>query len=72
MPDRCLFPAMISYWRAQFMLPELPFFYVLLAAGHSSQMREAQYLGAGAIDGTAFASAVDLGATGEEYLIPGS
>ena len=62
---------MISYWRAEFRLPELPFFYVLLAAGHSAVMREAQYFGAGAISRTAFASAVDLGATGAEYLIPG-
>jgi hypothetical protein len=69
--DRCLFPAMISYWRREFQLPQLPFFYVLLAAGHTAMLREAQYLGAGAIPHTAFASAVDLGATGAEYLIPG-
>ena len=25
---RCLFPAMISYWRRQFKAPALPFFYV--------------------------------------------
>ena len=68
---RCLFPAMIAYWRREFKLPQLPFFYVLLAAGHTALLREAQYQGAGAINHTAFASAVDLGATGAEYLIPG-
>lgn len=69
--DRCLFPAMITYWRKEFQLPSLPFFYVLLAAGHTAMLREAQYLGAGTIPHTAFASAVDLGATGSEFLIPG-
>lgn len=62
---------MISYWRREFQLPSLPFFYVLLAAGHTALLREAQYLGAGAIPHTAFASAVDLGANGSEFLIPG-
>jgi hypothetical protein len=62
---------MISYWRREFQLPNLPFFYVLLAAGHTALLREAQYLGAGAIPHTAFASAVDLGANGSEFLIPG-
>lgn len=71
MLDRCLFPAMISYWRREFKLPDLPFFYVLLAAGHTALLREAQYLGAAAINNTAFASAVDLGASAGEYLIPG-
>jgi len=68
---RCLFPAMIAHWRRQFMAPELPFFYVLLAAGHSAVMREAQVQGAGALGGTAFASAVDLGAAPDEFLVPG-
>eukprot|EP00936_MAST-01D_sp_MAST-1D-sp1_P000925 g925.t1 len=68
---RCLFPAMIAYWRRQFAAPQLPFFYVLLAAGHTAVMREAQAQGAGAIDGTAFASAVDLGAATDEFLVPG-
>ena len=45
--------------------------YVLLAAGHSAVMREAQAQGAGAIAGTAFASAVDLGAAAHEFLVPG-
>jgi len=67
----CLFPAMISYWRNQFNIPELPFFYVLLAAGHTAMMREAQYTGAGRLTNTAFASAVDLGAATNEYLVPG-
>lgn len=62
---------MISYWRRQFELPNLPFFYVLLAAGHTALLREAQYLGAGALPHTAFASAVDLGANSSEFLIPG-
>ena len=62
---------MISYWRRQFKAPELPFFYVLLAAGHTAVMREAQAQGAGAIGGTAFASAVDLGAAADEFLVPG-
>jgi hypothetical protein len=62
---------MISYWRREFQLPNLPFFYVLLAAGHTALLREAQYLGAGTISHTAFASAVDLGANGSEFLIPG-
>lgn len=51
--------------------PELPFFYVLLAAGHTAMMREAQVQGAGAIARTAFASALDLGAEGSEFLVPG-
>jgi hypothetical protein len=62
---------MISYWRRQFKAPELPFFFVLLAAGHTAVMREAQAQGAGAIGGTAFASAVDLGAAADEFLVPG-
>ena len=68
---RCLFPAMISNWRAAFAMPDLPFLYVLLAGGHTAVMREAQYLGAGALHNTGFASAMDLGAFGSEYLIPG-
>ena len=38
---------MIAYWRRQFAAPQLPFFYVLLAAGHTAVMREAQAQGAG-------------------------
>ena len=68
---RCLFPAMISHWRRAFNHLDLPFFYVLLAAGHHAVMREAQAQGAGAIAGTAFASAVDLGAAPDEFLVPG-
>jgi sialate O-acetylesterase len=68
---RCLFPAMISYWRAAFKMPSLPFYYVLLASGHTALMREAQVAGASALPHTAFASAVDLGAAAAEYLIPG-
>jgi hypothetical protein len=68
---KCLFPAMISYWRKEFKSPDLPFFYVLLAAGHTAMMREAQAQGAGAIARTAFASALDLGAKGNEFLVPG-
>lgn len=34
-------------------------------------MREAQVQGAGAIARTAFASALDLGAEGSEFLVPG-
>ena len=46
-------------------------FQVLLAAGHTAVMREAQAQGAGAIARTAFASAVDLGAAADEFLVPG-
>ena len=67
----CLFPAMISGWRARFGQPSLPFFYVLLAAGHTAELREAQYTGAGALHATAFASAMDIGASAEEETIPG-
>eukprot|EP00041_Stephanoeca_diplocostata_P023658 m.586485 g.586485 ORF g.586485 m.586485 type:complete len:155 (-) comp22344_c1_seq3:244-708(-) len=38
----CLFPSMITYWREMFAQPNLPFYYVLLAAGHTALMREAQ------------------------------
>jgi hypothetical protein len=62
---------MIKYWRTAFNLPDLPFFYVLLAAGHTAVMREAQVAGAGAIAHTAFASALDLGAAADEFLVPG-
>lgn len=68
---RCLFPAMIKFWRAAFMIPALPFHYVLLAGGHSAVMREAQVAGASSIAHTAFASAMDLSAQSSEYLIPG-
>ena len=62
----CLFPAMIAGWRAAFEAPALPFFYVLLAAGHTSLLREAQVAGAARLPHTAFASALDLGATDAE------
>ena len=54
---------MIQGWRAHFEAPSLPFYYVLLAAGHTAFLREAQMRGAGALHNTAFASALDLGAT---------
>jgi hypothetical protein len=57
--------------RRQFGLPTLPFYYVLLAAGHTSLLREAQVAGASRLPHTSFASAVDLGAAANEYLIPG-
>ena len=108
---------MITHWRRRFDLPSLPFFYVLLAGGHSAPFREAQVLtlalqltspftitlpspflspsthiamaltvalpltspsppitkveGGSALPHTAFASALDLGATRSEELIPG-
>eukprot|EP00038_Savillea_parva_P012428 m.204622 g.204622 ORF g.204622 m.204622 type:complete len:582 (-) comp22593_c0_seq1:66-1811(-) len=68
---KCLFPAMIQYWRKTFAIPNLPFFYVLLAGGHTAVMREAQVAGASALPHTAFASAMDLSASGNEYLVPG-
>ena len=68
---RCLFPSMIQHWRSAFRAPKLPFVYVLLAGGHTAVMREAQYQGAGKIPLTGFASAMDLGAFGHEYLVPG-
>ena len=68
---RCLFPAMIAHWRSAFGLFEVPFLYVLLAGGHTALMREAQFLGAEALPLTAFASAMDLGAYGTEFLVPG-
>jgi len=68
---RCLFPSMIQSWRTAFRNPELPFLYVLLAGGHTALMREAQYLGAGALNHTTFATAMDLGAFGDEFLVPG-
>ena len=68
---RCLFPSMIQHWRSAFGAPKLPFVYVLLAGGHTAAMREAQYQGAGILPATAFASAMDLGAYGDEFLVPG-
>lgn len=62
---------MITFWRQQFEQSTLPFFYVLLAAGHTALLREAQVAGASRLPNTAFASAVDLGAAKNEYLIPG-
>lgn len=66
--------------------PSLPFFYVLLAAGHTGEakltldfsfyvlilawMREAQ-MAAQNLNNTFFASAVDLGATAAEEIVPG-
>ena len=38
----CHFPAMIHSWRTRWRQPELPFYYVLLAAGHTALLREAQ------------------------------
>merc|ERR1719174_122473 len=67
----CLFPAMITGWRRRFDDMTLPFFYVLLAAGHTAELREAQYTGAGALRRTAFASAMDIGASAAEETIPG-
>ena len=58
----CLFPSMITGWRAAFGSPILPFYYVLLAAGHTSLLREGQ-MAAGLLPHTAFSSALDLGAT---------
>ena len=55
---RCLLPAMIQGWRAHFEAPTLPFYYVLLAAGHTAFLREAQVRGASALRNTAFASAL--------------
>jgi hypothetical protein len=63
---------MISYWRREFQLPNLAFFYVLLAGGHSAVMREAQVAGASALANTGFASAIDLSAATDEYLIAGA
>ena len=62
---------MISAWRDAFQIPTLPFTYVLLAGGHTAVMREAQMRGAGGLPHTAFATAMDLGAYGDEYLVPG-
>jgi sialate O-acetylesterase len=61
----CLFPSMITGWRSAFEARELPFYYVLLAAGHTSLLRESQ-MTAGKLNHTAFASALDLGATAAE------
>ena len=33
---------MIHSWRTRWRQPELPFYYVLLAAGHTALLREAQ------------------------------
>jgi len=68
---KCLFPAMIQYWRDEFKHPNLPFIYCLLAGGHSAVLREAQAVGAGALERTMFASAVDLSAATNEYLVAG-
>lgn len=64
----CLFPAMIRSWRAAFDSPDLPFYYVLLAAGHTALLREAQ-TAASLLPNTAFASAIDLGATEAEMAV---
>ena len=61
----CLFPSMITGWRAAFESPGLPFYYVLLAAGSQSLLRESQ-MAAGRLAHTAFASALDLGASAAE------
>ena len=52
---------MISSWRSAWEQPELPFFYVLLAAGHTALLRESQVAGASLLKHTAWATAADLG-----------
>ena len=52
---------MISSWRSAWEQPELPFFYVLLAAGHTALLRESQVAGASLLAHTAWATAADLG-----------
>eukprot|EP00656_Telonema_subtile_P015397 TRINITY_DN18057_c0_g1_i2.p1 TRINITY_DN18057_c0_g1~~TRINITY_DN18057_c0_g1_i2.p1 ORF type:complete len:379 (+),score=53.43 TRINITY_DN18057_c0_g1_i2:101-1237(+) len=66
----CLFPAMISAWRHEFGSPRLPFYYVLLAGGHTAVMRQAQ-VAARKLHDVEFASAMDLSATAAEEIIPG-
>jgi predicted neutral ceramidase superfamily lipid hydrolase len=56
---------MISAWRDGFSQPKLPFYYVLLAAGHTALLRESQ-MAASKLPNTAFSSALDLGATADE------
>lgn len=52
---------MIASWRSAWGQAELPFYYVLLAAGHTAILREAQVAGASLLSNTAWASAADLG-----------
>lgn len=52
---------MIASWRSAWGQPELPFYYVLLAAGHTAILRDAQVAGASLLPNTAWASAADLG-----------
>ena len=59
----CLFPALITDWRAQFNLPDLGFFFVQLAAygWHDyTHLRQAQ-LAALQLPTVAMATAIDLG-----------
>jgi hypothetical protein len=60
----CAFPAMIADWRQQFRLPELPFYFVLLAAYMTGsgwvELRQSQ-LAALALPAVDVASAIDLG-----------
>jgi hypothetical protein len=46
---KCHFPSMISQWRKSWGQPELPFYYVLLAAGHTAILREAQVASRGRV-----------------------
>jgi hypothetical protein len=57
----CHFPSMITSWRGAWEQPELPFYYVLLAAGHTALLRESQVAGASLLAHTAWATAADLG-----------
>ena len=52
---------MITSWRGAWEQPELPFYYVLLAAGHTALLRESQVAGASLLAQTAWATAGDLG-----------
>ena len=60
----CLFPAMISDWRAKFQLPDLSFFFVQLAPYFPrrsfTDVRNAQ-MAALKLNNTGFAVAIDLG-----------
>lgn len=58
---KCHFPSMIASWRTAWNQPDLPFYYVLLAAGHTAILREAQVAGASLLPQTAWATAADLG-----------
>ena len=60
---RTVFPALIADWRAKFDLPDLPFFFVQLAAygWHDyTHLRQAQ-TAALQLPGVAMATAIDLG-----------